>query len=136
MLSYKVAAKKVINSFEDLEVYQKLLELHLEVHEITMGFPRFEMYELGSQLRRCTNSSPANVAEGWNNRHINIYLEGINRALGEIRETKHHLSVAHRKKYVSDSVFAELTERYRECGRMLRGLEQSLERTKVKRRSV
>ena len=58
---------KVISSYEDLEVYQKLVELHLEVHELTMSFPKFEMYELGSQLRRSSNSAPANVAEGWNN---------------------------------------------------------------------
>ena len=40
--------KTVINSYEDLEVYQKLVELHPEVHELTMSFPKFEMYELGS----------------------------------------------------------------------------------------
>jgi len=43
--------KKEVRSFEDLEVYQKLLNLHLEVHHLTIGFPKHEMYELGSQLR-------------------------------------------------------------------------------------
>lgn len=81
--------KSKIRSFEDLDVYQKLLQLHLEVHELTMTFPKFEMFELGSQLRRSSHAIAANIAEGWNNRHINIYLEGINRALGELRETKH-----------------------------------------------
>jgi four helix bundle protein len=122
--------KRQIRSFEDLDVYQKLVQLHLEVHESTLTFPKFELYELGSQLRRSTNSAPANVAEGWNNRHINIYLEGINRALGEIRETRHHLSVALKKEYLGDERFRNLLERYDECGKMLRGLEQSLERFK------
>ena len=90
-------SKSKIESFEDLDVYQKLVELHLEVNSITMSFPRFEMYELGSQLRRSSNAIPANIAEGWNNNHINIYLEGINRAFGELRETKHHLSIAFQK---------------------------------------
>lgn len=118
--------KKPINSFEDLEVYQKLVQLHLEVHEMALTFPKFEMYELGSQLRRSTNSAPANVAEGWNNRHINIYLEGINRAMGEIRETQHHLAVASKKKYLGEDLFRDFSVRYNECGKMLRGLEQSL----------
>ena len=34
---------------EDLEVYQKLFKLTLEIHELTMTFPKFEVYELGSQ---------------------------------------------------------------------------------------
>jgi four helix bundle protein len=121
---------KPINSYDDLEVYQKLVELHLEVHDLTMTFPKFELYELGSQLRRSSNSAPANVAEGWNNKHVNIYLEGINRAQGEIRETKHHLTMAFRKKYLAEEQFSGLIDRYNECGRMLSGLENSLERYK------
>lgn len=62
-----------IQSFEDLKVYQKLCELHIEVHELTLTFPDFEKYELGSQLRRSSNSAPANLAEGWNNKHKSIW---------------------------------------------------------------
>ena len=123
--------KKQIRSFEDLEVYQNLVKLHLEVHALTLSFPKFEMYEVGSQLRRSSNSIAANIAEGWNNKHVNLYLEGINRAFGELRETKHHLSIAFRKDYLTKEKYENLVQRYDECGRMLRGLEQSLERTKL-----
>ncbi len=117
-----------IRSYEDLEVYQKLLELHLEIHLMTLGFPKFELYELGSQLRRSSNSAPANLAEGWGNKHLNIYLEALSRGLGEIRETKHHLRVAHQKAYMSELQYAGFARRYDECSRMLRGLERSLQR--------
>jgi four helix bundle protein len=109
-----------------LEVYQKLCELHLEVNELTFTFPKFELYELGSQLRRSSNSAPANIAEGWNNKHINIYLEGINRAQGEPRETKHHLKMAFKKGYIENTKYEDLLNRYEECGRMLKALEKSL----------
>jgi len=122
--------KKPISSYEDLEVYRKLVELHPEAHELTMTFPKFELYELGSQLRRSSNSAPANVAEGWNNKHIKMYLEGINRAQGEIRETKHHLTMAFRKKYLAEEKFTDFITRYNECGKMLSGLEHSLQRHK------
>jgi len=68
---------KKIEKVEDLDVYQKLCNLVIEIHELTLTFPKFEIYELGSQLRRSSNSAPANLAEGFNNKHINIYLEGI-----------------------------------------------------------
>jgi len=122
--------KKVIESFEDLEVYQKLSDLHLDIHKLTLTFPKFELHELGSQLRRSSNSVPANLAEGWNNKHINLYLEGINRALGELRETKHHLSIAYKKNYFPEEVYSKYVERCNECGRMLKGLERSLEKQK------
>ena len=64
--------KSKIESYEDLDIYQKLCKLHLEVHNLTLTFPDFEKYELGSQLRKSSNSPPANLAEGWNNKHINI----------------------------------------------------------------
>jgi len=88
------------------------------------------LHELGSQLRRSSNSIPANLAEGWNNKHINLYLEGINRALGELRETMHHLTIAHKKEYFSKEIYTAYIERYNECGKMLKGLERSLEKQK------
>lgn len=118
--------RKKIESFEDLEVYRKLCELHLEVNNLTFTFPKFELYELGSQVRRSSNSAPANIAEGWNNKHINIYLEGINRALGEIRETIHHLTMAFKKGYMEQKKYEDLTNRYDQCGHMLKALEKSL----------
>ena len=111
---------------DDLKVYQKLFELALEIHHLTMIFPKFEMYELGSQLRRSSNSSPANLAEGFNNKHTNIYLESISRAQGEIRETKHHLGIAFKKNYLSKEKLDCFINKYEECSKMLYGLENSL----------
>jgi four helix bundle protein len=115
-----------IRSYEDLIVYQRLLLLVFEVHEISLTFPKFELYELGSQVRRSSNSAPANLAEGWSNKHIKMYLEGINRSLAEVRETRHHLTVAHGKGYINDAVRKDLLGRYEECRMMLKGLERSL----------
>ena len=102
----------MIQSFRDLEVYQKLLVLHLEVNKLTLGFPKQELYELGAQLRRSSNSAPANLAESWNNKHTKIYLEGISRAIGEVQETGHHLDVAHHKSYLDELQHATLLKRY------------------------
>lgn len=111
---------------EDLGVYRKLCDLHLEVHDVSLRFPKFELFELGSQVRRSSNSAPANLAEGFGNKHTAIFAECISRAQGEIRETKHHLLIAHRKGYISKEKHADLYVRYEECSKMLFGLENSL----------
>lgn len=122
----------IVDSVEKLDVYQRVFNLAIEIHELTLIFPKFELYELGSQLRRSSNSAPANLAEGFNNKHTNIYLEGISRAQGEIRETKHHLKIAFSKKYLNKEKLDYFIEEYNICGRMLTNLEKSLEEKKRK----
>ena len=115
-----------INSFRDLRVYQELRRLHLLVHKESLLFPKFELYELGSQIRRSSNAAPAIIAEGWGSRHTNIYLEAINRSKGEIRETQHHLDMAHAKNYLSKNNWSDLDLAYETCDRMLETLHQRL----------
>ena len=106
-----------IKSYDDLEVYRKSCELHLGICELSMEFPKFELYELGSQIQRSSNSIAANIAEGWNNKHLNIYLEGINRTQAELLETKHHLYMAFRKEYLSEITYKEFFEKCSECSK-------------------
>jgi four helix bundle protein len=86
-----------IKSFRDLEVYQMLCDLHLDVCNLSYKFPSFEKFELGSQLRISSNSILANMAEVSGNKHLTVYLEALSRALGEPRETLHHLYIAFKK---------------------------------------
>ncbi len=111
---------------ENLEVYKKLFSLAVKVHNLTLDFPKFELYELGSQLRRSSNSAPANLAEGYNNKHTNIYLECISRSQAEIRETKHHLQMSFEKKYIPELNLRGFINEYDICGKMLNNLEKSL----------
>ena len=72
---------------EDLEVYKKLCRLHIEVCDLTREWPPEEKYELGSQVRRSSNSAPAQLAEKNDDRHIRNKIEGVNRSRGEAGET-------------------------------------------------
>ena len=112
---------------EDLEVYRKLCELHIEVCDITHTWPQEERYELGAQARRSSNSAPAQLAEKNDDRHIRNKIEGVNRSRGESGETGHHLYMAMLKKYITEETYLSFRERYKECIRMLNGLEKKLE---------
>ncbi len=113
---------------EDLEVYRKLCALHIDVCDLTHTWPHEEKYELGSQVRRSSNSSAAQLAEKNDDRHVRNKVEGVNRSRGEAGETIHHLYMATLKKYLTREAFETLRSRYRECIRMLNGLEKALER--------
>jgi four helix bundle protein len=60
---------------EDLEIYKKLCQLHIEVCDLTRTWPKEEKYELGSQVRRSSNSAPAQLAEKNDDRHIQTRLK-------------------------------------------------------------
>jgi four helix bundle protein len=112
---------------EDLEVYQKLCRLHIEICDLSHAWPSEERYEIGSQIRRSSNSSPAQLAEKNDDRHVRNKIEGVNRSRGEVAETIHHLFMAKEKGYVTAEVYASFRARYKECIRMLNGLEKTLE---------
>ena len=103
-------------------------QLHIEVSDLTRTWPQEEKYELGSQARRSSNSSPAQLAEKNDDRHIRNKIEGVNRSRGEAGETIHHLFMAKLKGYIPESVYLEYKDRYKECIRMLNGLEKTLEK--------
>jgi len=112
---------------EDLEVYQKLCRLHIEVCDLTHEWPQEEKYEL-VPARRSSNSSPAQLAEKNDDRHVRNKIEGANRSRGEAGETIHHLFMAKLKHYITDDTYRSYRARYKECIRMLNGLEKSIER--------
>ena len=120
--------EKTYMDVEDLDVYQKLCRLHIDVCDLSHEWPAEEKYELGSQARRSSNSAPAQLAEKHSDRHIRNKIEGVNRSRGEAAETIHHLHMAKLKTYITEEVFRAYKSRYKECIRMLNGMEKSLEK--------
>ena len=69
---------------EDLQVYQKLCQLHLEICQRVKAWPSDERFELTSQIRRSSNSAPANLAEKHSDRHVKNKIEGVRAEKAEI----------------------------------------------------
>jgi four helix bundle protein len=51
--------------YKDLIVWQKAMDLVVEVYEVTKGLPKYETYGLSSQMQRSAVSIPSNIAEGY-----------------------------------------------------------------------
>jgi four helix bundle protein len=51
-------------SYRDLKVWQKSIELTLDVYRLTKRFPAEEVYGLTNQMRRAAVSIASNIAEG------------------------------------------------------------------------
>ena len=56
---------KRARSYKDLEIYRESFDLAMEMHELSLRFPKFETFEEGSQLRRSSKGIPVCIVEGW-----------------------------------------------------------------------
>ena len=55
-------------SYKDLDIYTISMELFLSLHPKTLKLPKYELYELGSQMRRSSDSVVSNIVEGYGRR--------------------------------------------------------------------
>ena len=55
-------------SYKSLEIYNLSLELFYKVHPLSLRLPKYELYELGSQIRRSSDSIVTNIVEGYGRR--------------------------------------------------------------------
>jgi four helix bundle protein len=57
-----------MKSYKDLDVYKVSLELFYIIHSLSLKLPKYELYELGSQVRRSSDSIVSNIVEGYGRR--------------------------------------------------------------------
>lgn len=55
-------------SYNKLDIYNLSFELFIDTHRLSFRLPKYELYELGSQLRRSSDSVNSNIVEGYGRR--------------------------------------------------------------------
>jgi four helix bundle protein len=117
----------VNNSFKDLKVWQKAMDLAELVYQTTEVFPKHEIYGLTSQMRRAAVSVPSNIAEGKGRSTDRDFVFFLHHSRGSLHELETQLLIARRCKYVNEKMFEAVVDLLQEVGRMLNGLISALE---------
>ena len=91
----------MLNSYKELTVWRKSIDLILEIYRLTDNFPRSELYGLTSQMRRAAVSIPSNIAEGYSRRHRQEYIQFIKVAFGSGAELETQIIIAKRLGFTS-----------------------------------
>ncbi|SPF47568.1 S23 ribosomal protein [Candidatus Sulfotelmatobacter kueseliae] len=115
-----------MKDFRRLKVWEKAHFLTLDVYKVTARFPREELYGLTSQLRRCSASMGANIAEGCGkegNREIHRFLQI---ASGSASELDYHLLLARDLNYLTETDYQRVGKQLLEFRRMLTALLQKV----------
>lgn len=116
-----------IRSYQDLDVWQKAMDLVEDCYRLTRESPACEVYGLSSQLQRSAVSIPANIAEGRERGRTKEFLDHLSIAHGSLAELETHILIARRLNYVNEESLRQFMEKMGEIGRMLNGLRGSSE---------
>ena len=83
-----------IDSYRDLIVWQRALDLAVHTYELTRHWPKEELYGLTSQARRGATSVAANIAEGYGRENAGSYQQLLRIAQGSLKELETHFLIA------------------------------------------
>ena len=85
-----------MHQFKELKIWQKSMDLVVDIYTVTTNFPTDEKFGLTSQLRRCAVSIPSNIAEGAGRDSEKEFLYFLSIALGSSFELETQLILSQR----------------------------------------
>lgn len=106
-------------------VWQKSMELAIEVYKLTKDFPREEVYGLTSQIRRSAVSIPSNIAEGHGRLNRREFQQFLGIARGSTYELQTQLDLAKALQMAPSDLIENAMRLSQEIGRMIFSLLQS-----------
>jgi four helix bundle protein len=115
-----------IESFRDLIVWQKSMDLAERVYRATGTLPLNDLYAIGTQARRSSSSIPTNVAEGFNRHSRAAYRAHVAISLGSHAEIQTQLELLRRLRLIAFATLDSLDALAAEVGRLLAGLWRAL----------
>jgi four helix bundle protein len=124
------ASQESIMSYRTLDIWKLARQATIEIHQMTLTrLPNFEMFEVGSQIRRSVKSIRSNIVEGYGRRRYRQeFVKHLVYAQGSCDETMNHLETLFETGSLKDEeLFNKLRALMDELGRKLNLFTQSVE---------
>jgi len=107
-------------SYRDLDIYKTSFRLFIRTHEFTLKLPQYELFELGSQLRRSSDSVNTNIVEGYGRkRYKNDFIKFLTYSHASNDETINHLEKLKILYPQFNTTISELITEYDSLGRKI-----------------
>lgn len=116
-----------LKSYKELKVWQKAIDISVEVYYISAGFPSDERFGLTNQIRRASNSISLNIAEGYSRNTKKSYLNFLNIAQGSLFELESGIILAERLQFIKQDSLSKLSILILEECKMLHTLIKKIE---------
>lgn len=113
------------HNYKNLKIWKLGLEMANDVSDLLMSFPKHEIYDLSSQLSRCSVSIPSNIAEA-STRTNKSFIHFLDISLGSSFELGTQLLVAKHRNYIKQNKLEILENKIEEFQKMTMGFQNSL----------
>lgn len=123
-------------SYRKLEIWERARELTIDIHNMSLQLPKYEMYEAGSQIRRSIKSVRSNIVEGYGRREYKQeYIRFIIFALASNDETIDHLETLYETGSLKDeNMYHDLKGRLETLGKKLNNFLQAVNKNHISKK--
>jgi four helix bundle protein len=116
----------MVQSFRDLQVWQRSMQLTVSIYNLTRNFPREEVYGLTSQIRRSAVSVASNIAEGQGRLTTGEFRQFLGVARGSNFELQTQLEIGRALGFGDSKSIDEAEGLSHQVGKMIYALLASL----------
>jgi len=120
------ARRQIVQSFRDLTVWQRSIQMTVAIYRLTQAFPREELYGLTSQLRRSAVSVPSNIAEGQGRLSPGEFRQFLGIARGSNLEVQTQIEIARALGFGNPELLSQAEALSHEAGKMIYGMLESI----------
>ncbi|HYF62447.1 MAG TPA: four helix bundle protein [Herpetosiphonaceae bacterium] len=118
-------------TYRDLVVWQKSMDLVMAVYQLCRHFPDSERFGLTSQMPRADVSIPSNIAEGYGRLNPGDYARFLITARGSLMEVETQLQIALHLGYIQDSTSKPAWLLPQDVGRLLNRLTRVVQQSRA-----
>lgn len=115
-----------MNRFKELLVWQKAIDLAVDVYQVTEKLPKEERFGLISQINRCVVSIPSNIAEGAGKNTSKEFNNFLGIAQGSSFELDTQLIISNRLSFISNQEYQNIESQLEHIQNMIAKLKKSL----------
>jgi four helix bundle protein len=108
--------------FEELDAFQRAIELMVQIYRETSDFPTEERYGLTAQIRRAAVSVVSNIAEGQGRLTPGEWRNSLGHARGSLFEIQAQAIAAEKLGFLDERRYRELRSSIKRVAMPLSGL--------------
>ena len=107
-----------IAGFKKLQIWQKAMDLTVDIYQLAKNLPDSEKYGLINQMQRCSVSVPSNIAEGYGRYSDAELAHYLRVSRGSLYELITQTTLCNRLGYITDEQLAVIDKQAEEIDKM------------------
>ena len=115
-----------MHNFEKLKIWQKAMDIAVEVYKISSLLPNDEKFNLIHQIKKCAVSIPSNIAEGSGRNYNKGFIQFLGIANGSTFELITQLILAKRLALISEEIVQPVISQLIEVSNMNFSFQKTL----------